>query len=219
MTYSSVIFDLDGTLLDTLADIASTCNDVLAYHNYPPHPTIAYKTFVGDGLQSLIRKITPVDTEESVIHQCCSIFIEQYSRNWLRNTCPYEGIGDMVSALKKHGIKLAVLSNKPHEFTEKFVEQFFPRGLFTLVYGQRDGFPKKPDPTVALEITRLLGVRPQDSLFVGDSAVDILTGRAAGMATAGVAWGFRTVQELTENKANIIVHHPLELQNHVLSTT
>jgi phosphoglycolate phosphatase len=215
----SVIFDLDGTLLDTLADLAATCNEVLVYHHFPAHPTLAFKTFVGDGLQMLIKKITPVGTEEMVLQQCCELFTERYSRNWKRNSCPYEGINDMLSALKKHGVMLAVLSNKPHEFTRLFVDEFFPHGLFSIVYGQRDGLPKKPDPTVALEIAAQLGERPQHMLFVGDSGVDIKTGNAAGMTTAGVSWGFRSVQELTENKADIIVNSPLELEQYVLSAT
>lgn len=219
MSYSSVIFDLDGTLLDTLADLAQTCNKVMDYHHFPTHPTVAYKNFIGDGLQNLIERIVPVGTEADVIQQCCTLFSAHYSRNWKRNSCPYEGINDMVTALKKHGVKLAVLSNKPHEFTRLFVDEYFQKGLFSIVYGQRAGFPKKPDPTVALEIAAQLGVHPQDTLFVGDSGVDIQTGKAANMNTAGVSWGFRCVQELTDNNADIIVNNPLELEQYVLSAT
>ena len=219
MPYSSIIFDLDGTLLDTLPDLAETCNEVLEYHHFPMHPTTAYKYFIGDGLQMLIKRIVPVGTEELVIQQCCTLFSEKYSRNWQRNSCPYEGINDMLSALKKHGVNLAVLSNKPHEFTKLFVDEFFPCGLFQIVYGQRDGVPKKPDPTVALDIVAQFGTRPQDTLFVGDSGVDIMTGKAANMMTAGVSWGFRSVRELTNNNADIIVHNPLELEQYVLLST
>jgi phosphoglycolate phosphatase len=123
----------------------------------------------------------------------------------------------MLAALSKHGVRLAVLSNKPHDFTRLFVEEFFPNGEFSIVYGQRDGFPKKPDPAVALEIATLLDARPQEMLFVGDSGVDIQTGKAAKMMTAGVAWGFRSVEELTENNPDILVNNPLELQQYVLS--
>ncbi len=219
MPYLSVIFDLDGTLLDTIVDLAETCNEVLALQHFPTHPIPAYKTFVGDGLQSLIRRITPADTDDIVLRQCCTLFAEQYARNWKRNSCPYGGISDMLSALKKHGILLAVLSNKPHEFTKLFVDEFFPPGLFSIVYGQREGVPKKPDPTVALEIAEILGSRPQDTIFVGDSGVDMMTGKTAGMIAAGVSWGFRSVQELTDNKADIIVHNPMELEQYVLFST
>jgi phosphoglycolate phosphatase len=125
----------------------------------------------------------------------------------------------MVAALQMHGVKLAVLSNKPDAFAKLFVDEFFPRGQFSIVYGQRQGVPKKPDPTVALAIAAQLNVRPQETLFVGDSGVDIQTGKAADMLTAGVSWGFRSVQELTENNADILVHNPLELQQYVLSFT
>lgn len=215
----SIIFDLDGTLLDTLHDLAETCNEVLLYNRFATHPIGSYKTFVGDGLQMLIRKITPVGTEEKVVQQCCTLFTKLYTQNWMRNSCPYDGINDMLAALQKNGVNLAILSNKPHEFTKLFVDKFFPKRQFTVVYGQRDGFPKKPDPTVALEIAAQFGTRPQDTLFVGDSGVDIKTGKAAGMKTAGVSWGFRSVRELTENNADIIVHNPLELQQYVLSST
>lgn len=219
MRHLSIIFDLDGTLLDTLADIAETCNEVLAHNHFPIHPTVAYKEFIGNGLEILMKRITPVGTEEMVVEQCCKLFAEQYSQNWKRNSCPYEGINDMLSALKSYDVNLAVLSNKPHKFTKLFVDEFFPVKLFSIVYGQREGFPKKPDPAVAMEIAAQFGVRPQDTLFVGDSGVDIMTGKAAGMMTAGVSWGFRSVQELTDNNADIIVYNPLELERYVLSTT
>ena len=125
----------------------------------------------------------------------------------------------MLSALTKHGVMLAVLSNKPHEFTKLFVDEYFPKGLFSIVYGQRNGFPKKPNPAVALEIASMLNSRPTETLFVGDSGVDIMTGKRANMSTAGVSWGFRSVQELSECKADIIVHNPLELEQYVLFST
>jgi phosphoglycolate phosphatase len=216
MAYSSVIFDLDGTLLDTLVGLAETCNEVLTMHNFPTHPTLSYKDFVGDGLQSLIQKITPAGTDGIVLHQCSALFTKRYAQNWQRNSCPYTGISAMLSALKKHGVLLAVLSNKPHDFTKLFVDELLPRGLFSIVYGQREGFPRKPDPTVALEIAASLGCRRQDTVFVGDSGVDMMTGKAAGMTAVGVSWGFRSVQELTNNNADIIVHNPLELEQYVL---
>jgi phosphoglycolate phosphatase len=219
MAYTAVIFDLDGTLVNTLVDLADTCNEVLDYYHFPTHPTIAFKTFVGDGLQMLIKRISPVGTEEKVLQQCCELFTLLYSQNWKRNSCPYEGISDMLSALKKHSVMLAVLSNKPHEFTKLFVEKFFSHELFSIVYGQRNGFPKKPDPIVALGIASQFGSRPEDTLFVGDSGLDIQTGKAAGMGTVGVSWGFRGAKELTDNNVDAIVHNPLELQKYVLSFT
>ncbi len=213
----SIIFDLDGTLVDTLVDLAETCNEVLFHQHFPTHPTLAYKKFVGDGLQTLMKRAAPAGTKDAVIQQCCLSFKNLYSRNWKRNSCPYAGIDDMLSALMKHNVRLAVLSNKPHDFTRIFVNEFFPNGEFSIVYGQRDGVPKKPDPAVALEVAKFLDTRPQEMFFVGDSGVDIQTGKAAGMLTAGVTWGFRSIEELTENKADVLINNPLELLQYVLS--
>ena len=218
MSYLSIIFDLDGTLLDTLTDLADTANEVLARHSFPQHSRNAYKQFVGDGLFVLMQRIVPAGTKEKVVQQCCDLFTDLYSKNWRRKSCPYDGIDDMLSALKSRGIVLAVLSNKPHEFTKHFIDEFFPGELFSAVYGQRNGFAKKPDPATALQIAKECSMRPRDMLFVGDSGVDIKTGKAAGMATAGVSWGFRSVQELTENNADVIVNSPLELEQYVVSS-
>jgi len=123
----------------------------------------------------------------------------------------------MLANLSDQGIKLAVLSNKPHEFTCLFVDQFFPKDMFRVIYGQRDGVEKKPHPAGAFDICRILHSRPENILFVGDSDVDIQTGRAAGMGTAGVSWGYRNVKELIENKADIVVNRPSEIVKYVLS--
>lgn len=219
MSHLSIIFDLDGTLLDTLAGLAETCNTVLTNYGFPVHREENYKHFIGDGLRVLMERIVPEPAKENHIEECCTLFTELYGQSWKRNCCPYEGILDMLSALNVESIDLAVLSNKPHAFTKKFVEEFFPQGIFSLVYGQRDGFPKKPDPTVALEIVEKLGGKPKTTLFVGDTGVDIQTGKAAGMLTAGVSWGFRDRQELSDNKADIIVDSPLELVNYAISLT
>ncbi len=217
MKYSSIIFDLDGTLLDTLTDLAETANVVLKQHKFPTHRQSEYRNFIGDGLAVLMQRITPPGTKEQIIRQCCDVFTRLYSQFWNRNSCPYPGISDMLSALKSRRIKLNVLSNKPHEFTRLFIEEFFPDEPFAIVYGQRDGFAKKPDPAVALHIAGECGIDPCEMLFVGDSAVDIRTGKAAGMATAGVTWGFRSVQELMANNPDVIVNSPLELEQYVLS--
>lgn len=219
MGHISVIFDLDGTLLDTLTDLAVSCNEVLKAYSFPIHPVVAYKSFVGGGLQSLMKRTTPSGTSDQTLMECCALFAKVYQKNWKRNSCLYDGINDMVVELKKHGILLAIFSNKPHDFTKIIVKEYFPHELFFPVYGQRDGFPKKPDPSVAFAIAKQHGARPEDTLFVGDSAVDIMTGRAAGMFTAGVTWGFRTTEELVKSKADYIIEHPMELVRHVLSAT
>jgi phosphoglycolate phosphatase len=211
----SIIFDLDGTLLDTLNDIAETANAVLVRHGFPVHPHEAYKRFVGDGLYTLTKRITPQGTDESRVISCYKLFLELYAKNW-SNTCrPYLGIEDLLAAIKKQGLSMAVLSNKPHEFTKLFVERYFPGEIFSHVYGQREGFAKKPDPRVALEIAERQGVRPEQVFFVGDTGIDIRTGKASGMITVGVTWGFRSIDELQQEHPDIIINSPLELLHYV----
>ncbi len=215
MTCLSIIFDLDGTLLDTLHDIAETANTVLTQHGFPVHSQHEYKSFVGDGLNVLIRRITPLGTEEKIISSCIQSFFQLYANNWM-NTCqPYDGIEDMLAAIKKQGIRMAVLSNKPHAFTQLFVKKYFPHMTFSSVYGQREGFAKKPDPTVALAIAEGLGVRPEEMFFVGDTPIDIRTGKASGMTAVGVSWGFRSASELEKENADIIINSPMELTKYV----
>jgi len=215
MRHTSIIFDLDGTLLDTLAGLVITGNEVLARYGFPSHVSEKYRYFVGDGLKTLMERITPAGTGKYVLDECCGLFSDLYAKNWKFSCVPYDGVPEMLATLRKNSFPLAVLSNKPHAFTSLIVEDFFPGGIFSLVYGQRDGFAKKPDPEVALEIAARFGSRPSETVFVGDSGVDIRTGKAAGMMTVGVAWGFREREELMENKADIIINSPMELLHHV----
>jgi len=219
MSYSSIIFDLDGTLLDTLTDIAESVNRVLIMNDFSTCSRENYKTFIGDGLRNLILRSVPVGTSETVIADCCKKFTEIYSENWKKNCCPFAGINPMLADLSARQIKLAVLSNKPHAFTRLFVEEFFPRDMFKIVFGQREGVNKKPHPAGALAIAEFLQTQPENILFVGDSDVDIQTGNAAGMGTAGVSWGYRNVSELIENNAKVIVNNPSEIVEYVLSTS
>jgi len=217
MPYTSIIFDLDGTLLDTLSDIADSVNTVLTMTDFPTYPRDSYKAFLGDGLRNLISRSVPFGIGETRIQRCCETFTRIYSENWMKNCCPYKGIDTMLSNLSAEGIQLAVLSNKPHTFTCLFVDHFFPGNMFERVFGQREGVNKKPDPAGALNIAELFQTRPENILFVGDSDVDMQTGRAAGMGTAGVSWGYRNVTELVANNAEIIVNSPLEIVEYVLS--
>ncbi|OGR18251.1 MAG: hypothetical protein A2X81_02410 [Desulfobacterales bacterium GWB2_56_26] len=219
MRYTSIIFDLDGTLLDTLAGLVTTCNAVLARHGFPPHESEKYRYFVGDGLTTLMERIAPAGTGKSLLDECCGLFSELYEKNWKYSCLPYAGVPEMLAALRENSFHLAVLSNKPHAFTSLIVEDFFPGEVFSQVYGQRDGFAKKPDPEVALEIAARFGSKPSETIFVGDSGVDIRTGKSAGMMTVGVAWGFRKREELMENKADIIINSPMELLHHVAPLT
>lgn len=215
MLYASIIFDLDGTLLDTLEDLAAAANKVLAEFGFPTYNQAEYTSFIGDGLRSLMQRITPTDTRSSVLDACCKRFLILYDEIWREHSHPYPGIPEVLATLSKNNINLAVLSNKPHEFTHLFVNEFFPAGTFAAVYGQRQGFAKKPDPAVAMTIATQLDTEPFKILFVGDSGVDIRTGKAANMATAGVSWGFRSIKELQDNGADYIFYSPSELLDHV----
>jgi phosphoglycolate phosphatase len=212
----SIIFDLDGTLLDTLSGIAETANAVLVRHGFPVHPEEDYKSFVGDGLSVLIERITPHGAGESILMNCGRMFLELYAKNWDRTCRPYDGIEEMLTAIQKLGIGMAVLSNKPHAFTKLFVERFFPPHTFSQVYGQREGFAKKPDPGVALKIAEKQGFLPNEMFFVGDTAIDIRTGRASGMTTVAVTWGFRDKNALEKENPQIIINKPMELLQYVL---
>lgn len=216
MNVTSIIFDLDGTLLDTLGGLADTTNKVMQHFNFPVHSIENYKCFIGNGLAKLIERSAPFGTSEIVLEQCCLEFEKIYSKQWMSNCCPYDGINDMLDSLQNHDIPLGVLSNKPHQFTKLFVEEFFPKDTFRYVFGQRQGFAKKPDPTVAIEIAQMLQVDPVTSLFVGDSSVDIQTGKNARMKTAAVSWGFRPLEELVQNVPDIIINHPKELLDYVI---
>jgi phosphoglycolate phosphatase len=210
--YSAVLFDLDGTLLDTLTDIANSANAVLADHGFPTHPVASYRTFVGDAVAMLFRRALPADTvQPDRIAQCIEQFRVAYESNWNVHTRPYPQVRELLGALETRQIKMAVLSNKPDVFTQRCVAEFLPGIRWEVVVGQRDTVPRKPDPTAAREIAATLKVRPDRFLFVGDTGVDMRTARAAGMRPIGVLWGFRPRHELVENGAETLLERPFDL--------
>lgn len=212
MDIRGVIFDLDGTLLDTLEDLADAANATLAHFDFPGHPTSAYRYFVGDGLSILIKRILPEQNRsQAEISACMEIFLKVYGQHWDVKSKPYVGILEMLQQLQHAGLQLGILSNKPHAFTQLCVQRYFPKNTFAFVYGQREGTPKKPDPAGALEIATLMNLQPREIAYVGDTATDMRTGNDAGMFTVGVIWGFRDRQELENNKANMIITHPSEI--------
>jgi phosphoglycolate phosphatase len=211
MRFKATLFDLDGTLLNTLDDLADTGNATLASLHYPVHPTDSYRYFVGDGMRVLIMRILPATCSEEQISECERIFQRIYAAHWADKSRPYTGIEAMIFRLREMGLKLAILSNKPDDFTGLCVDRFFPAHTFDCVRGQQEGVPKKPDPAGALIISERLGMEPADILYVGDTATDMQTGKSAGMKTAGVLWGFRELLELEKNGADYIVSHPQEI--------
>jgi phosphoglycolate phosphatase len=211
MRFKAALFDLDGTLLNTLDDLADTANAALLYFHLPIHPTDSYRYFVGDGMRTLIERIMPATSSEKQISECESIFKKMYAIHWADKTCLYQGVEAMLSDLFNMGLKLAILSNKPDEFTRLCVKRFFPADWFDCVSGQCVGIPKKPDPKGALIIAEKLGLLPEDILYIGDTATDMQTGKRAGIKTAGVLWGFREINELEKNGADYIVGSPQEI--------
>lgn len=212
MNYSAVIFDLDGTLLDSLADIANSANEVLASCGFPTHSHDAFRRFVGDGVSMLFTRALPVAAQQiETIARCVELHRVAYSRRWNDQSRPYPGVFELLSMLNARGVRLAVLSNKPQPFTEKCVGEFFPETRFEIVLGQREGVPRKPDPAGAVEILQRLNLPAAKVAFLGDSDVDMQTAIAAHVHPIGALWGFRSQAELTAAGAAQIIHHPLEL--------
>ncbi len=208
---NGVLFDLDGTLLDTLQDLASAVNTVLRGHGLPEHPLAAYRHFVGDGVDLLLRRaLSPSDSDEALLSECIMEFQREYDACWNRTTAPYEGIEELLEELETKNLPLAILSNKPHEATTGIVQHFFGRFHFNACIGGGI-FPRKPDPEAAFYIARVMGIEPAGCLYVGDTGTDMKTARAAGMPSAGVLWGFREVGELRNNGACWIVNHPRDI--------
>ncbi len=216
MTDYSVIFDLDGTLLNSLEDLADSVNTVLARQGLPIHPVHNYRWFVGDGQPMLVKRALPKDMQDKEFFEYCLQEVRQeYSKRWASKTTPYPGVLQTLKALDRKNMPMAVLSNKPHDATLQTVEHFFPKDCFSVVRGALPDKPVKPDPHPALEVAASLGLDPCRIYFVGDSSVDMFTARAAGMIALGAAWGFRGRQELMDSGADQILTEPLELLKHV----
>ncbi len=212
MKYKGVIFDLDGTLLDTLEDIANSMNQVLEKRGFPTHPDEAYLRFVGSGADTLIARALPKEQrDDGIVEQCLNEFQKVYEANWNNMTRPYVGIPELLDTLKKENIKIAVLSNKPQHFTDLCVNELLGDWEFDYVLGQKDGMPLKPDPKGASEISDELNIPAEDFIFLGDSDIDMKTAVNAGMFPLGALWGFRTERELLDSGALKVILHPLEL--------
>ena len=208
----AIIFDLDGTLLDTIEDISDSMNHVLDMHDFPRHTIEEYKLFVGDGASNLVkRSVRSFDAAEEILAQLEQEFRVDYDKRQTTKTRPYDGIPELLSELVDRGIKIAVLSNKPHELTEKIIAHYFPDVIFNAVIGQRPGHPIKPDPAVALEILEIFGLRSNDVLYVGDTGTDMLTAKAADLTAVGALWGFRDKDELAENGADFFAKRPIDI--------
>lgn len=231
MPIRAVLFDLDGTLLDTLADVATAANAALHECGFPGHPVGAYRRLLGGGVHRLFADALPAEARsDEQIERCVAAFRTQYDRVWNATTQPYPGIVELVDELRRRGVVLAVLSNKPHHFTRECIAAHFSDGgldsttgivpsaalgpaigPFRFVVGQRSGVPVKPDPASALELAGALGVSPEDVLYLGDTSIDMQTARGAGLRPIGVLWGFRDRSELVSSGAESVIAAPAEL--------
>lgn len=210
----AIIFDLDGTLLDTLRDLADSGNAVLEARGFPTHPKKAYRTFIGNGMMNLVRDIFPEGHRPELGAETDVVLAEYraaYGERWKNTTVIFPGIAQLLNELTTKGIPIAVLSNKAHDFTEKCVEAFLSEWKWDVVLGAREGVPKKPDPAGAVEAAKVLGLNPSDCFFIGDSDVDMMTAVNAGMHAVGVNWGFRPVEELLGAGAEFILEDPHDL--------
>jgi phosphoglycolate phosphatase len=209
----AAMFDLDGTLLDTLSDIAHAMNGVLGERGLPQHPVNAYRRMVGSGLEMLVRRAVPdeVARSRSVVAKLTEDLREAYAREPVARTRPYEGIPILLEDVRARGIPMAVLSNKADELVQEVVAGFFPPDLFVVVQGMRDDVPPKPDPTSARAIASRMGVEPGEVVYLGDSDIDMHTARNAGMIAVGAGWGFRGETELRDAGAEIVIDAPGEL--------
>jgi phosphoglycolate phosphatase len=207
-----VIFDLDGTLTDSLEDLADSMNKILIEKGYPVHDYETYKNFIGNGIQNLVVKALPESARTNeIISGSYDLMILYYGENCVVKTRLYDGMAELVKRLKEKSIKLAVLSNKADELTKRIIEGLLNSSDFEIILGAKPGLPAKPDPTGALLISKQLGVPPENILYLGDTEVDMNTANKAGMFAVGVLWGFRTKDELVKNGAKKIIKHPLEL--------
>lgn len=209
-----VIFDLDGTLLNTIADLAAATNYALTQFGYPTHPTDAYRFFVGNGINKLFERALPEQerTLENVI-RIRSKFVPYYNIHNADLSRPYPGIEELLNLLQQHHLQLAVASNKYQEATAKLIGQYFPAIHFTAVFGQRDNVPTKPDPQVVNEIIQMAGVSKEEVVYIGDSGVDMQTGCNAGVATIGACWGFRPKSELEEFHPDLLAEKPEDISH------
>jgi phosphoglycolate phosphatase len=208
----AIIFDLDGTLADTLADLTDVTNAVLADNGFPGHAEEAYRDMVGWGLTNLIVRALPEDRRrDETVNALAAELLRRYTREPVIKTRPYPGILSMLDELEEGGIPMSVLSNKADPVARRVVERILPGKRFAVVRGAVDGAPKKPDPRSALEIAESMGVPPKKVLFIGDSTVDMHTARAAGMIPVGVSWGFRPPEELLREGAELIIEEPREI--------
>ena len=213
MQYKAVIFDLDGTLVDSLADLSDSVNLMLESYGFPTHEMEQYRYFVGNGSKKLMERTLPRDKAASAefVEEALVKYKAIYKDRLLEKTRPYNGVRELLAELKSRGIPLAVCTNKHNDAALTIVKILFASGTFEEVLGDRPGFPKKPNPATPLEIASHLGVKPDEVAYLGDTSVDMETAVHAGFLPVGVLWGFRPEEELVKSGAKVLLKAPLEL--------
>lgn len=213
MQYKAVIFDLDGTLVDSLADLSDSVNLMLESYGFPTHEVEKYRYFVGNGSKKLMERTLPRDKAASAefVEEALVKYKAIYKERLLEKTRPYNGVRELLAELKSRGIPLAVCTNKHNDAALTIVKILFAPGTFEEVLGDRPGFPKKPNPATPLEIASHLGVKPDEVAYLGDTSVDMETAVHAGFLPVGVLWGFRPEEELVKSGAKVLLKAPLEL--------
>lgn len=211
------IFDLDGTLLNTIDDLGHAANYALEKNGYPTHSIASYPFFVGNGVRRLIERVLPEDARTvNIVDRLLVHFKEYYNEHNTDFTVPYQGIPELLNKLSAHGVAIAVASNKYQQATEKLINHYFPNISFVAVEGQKDNVPVKPDPSIVFEILSKAKMPKADTIYIGDSGVDMETARRACVDSVGVTWGFRPEKELIESHADNIVNSPSEIAELVL---
>lgn len=210
MKYSACIFDLDGTVLDTLQDLANSVNFALKQKGYPLRSVDEVRSFVGNGIPMLIKRAVPFGTAENDIAETLSVFKEHYSIHLNDNTRPYPGVCEMLELLKQNGIKTAVVTNKAHDAACELTASFFG-SLIDVTVGQKDGVPTKPDPETLREAMKATGADEKTSIFIGDSDVDVLTAHNGNLKCIGVTWGFRNRKNLLSAGADFLADTAQEI--------
>jgi phosphoglycolate phosphatase len=210
--YKAVLFDLDGTLLDTLNDLTTCMNKALISMGFPEHKKESIKYFIGNGREALAMRSLPENRRDAeTLGRLVKCLNAEYDVHGADTTAPYEGIPETLSKLTEKGIRMVILSNKPHDFTVLAVSELLPGWHFEIVRGALPDIPNKPDPTAALQIARELGIPPSQFLYLGDSEIDMQTAVAAGMYPVGALWGFRTAEELLAGGAKVLLQFPTDL--------
>lgn len=216
MTIKGMIFDLDGTLLDTIEDLRDSVNLAMDRFGHARYTSADIKQKIGDGMKVLIQRCLDEEASEALVEEVIQVFLQDYNRRQFDKTAPYDGILDMLRTLNAKGIQVGVISNKQNANTQSIVAHYFKEIAFTFVSGEIQGIDRKPDPTLTLRCVEAMKLKSDEILYVGDTKVDMLTGHNAGLKTVGVTWGFRDRQELIDHSADFLVDHPGELLKFII---